>query len=397
MVRAAEKERPFSNPPMARSQSKAEAAADAARALPLSGDAAPGAVAPALLAWYDRHRRHLPWRAAPGEAADPYRVWLSEIMLQQTTVATVGEYFHRFTERWPTVADLAATDRDAVLSEWAGLGYYARARNLHACAVTVAGEHGGRFPETEEGLRALPGIGAYTAAAIAAIAFGRRAVVMDGNIERVTARLFAVETPLPAAKPVLYALTDRITPARRAGDFAQAMMDLGATICTPKRPRCMLCPIAGFCAGQAVADRLPAKAPKKAKPTRRAVAFWIERPDGAVLLRQRPDEGLLGGMMEVPSSAWVEQPMPDPPAVLDEAPVALDAHRAAGLVRHTFTHFHLELDVRCAVVPAGTTPPAACRWAMPDAMGGLALPTVMRKVAERALGAVRDTDTNGAN
>jgi A/G-specific adenine glycosylase len=308
-------------------------------------------------------------------------------MLQQTTVATVADYFHRFTARWPSVEALAAADRDDVMAEWAGLGYYARARNLHACARAVADAHGGRFPDTEEGLRALPGIGAYTAAAIAAIAFGRRAVVMDGNIERVTARLFAVETPLPAAKPVLYALTDRITPDTAAGDFAQALMDLGATICTPRSPRCMLCPIADFCAGREVAERLPAKAPKKAKPTRRALAFWIERPDGAVLLRRRPESGLLGGMLEAPSTDWREAAIPPVEDALAAAPVDLRAPRPVGIVRHSFTHFHLEIEV---VRARGETAaaPADCRWVMPDELGGVALPTLMRKVAERALGAV---------
>jgi len=369
------------------SPTKADEAAAAAAVLPLAADADPRAVAPVLLDWYDRHRRRLPWRAPPGETSDPYRVWLSEIMLQQTTVAAVGAYFERFTARWPGVADLAAADLDEVLSEWAGLGYYARARNLHACARAVAQDHGGRFPQTEEGLRDLPGVGAYTAAAIAAIAFDRRAVVMDGNIERVTARLFALETPLPAAKPILYALTDRITPTRRPGDFAQALMDLGATICTPRKPRCMLCPLQPVCAGQAAAERLPAKAPKKAKPTRRAVVFWIERADGAVLLRRRPERGLLGGMLEAPSTDWTEAPPPAIEAARPAAPVALsDPLERAGLVRHTFTHFHLELDVVRARA-ADEAVPADCRWVALDELGGVALPTVMRKVAERALGA----------
>lgn len=371
------------------SPSKADQAAAEAAVLPLAENADPRAVAPSLLAWYDRHRRRLPWRAEPGETADPYRVWLSEIMLQQTTVATVGEYFRRFTERWPSVDALAAADLDEVLAEWAGLGYYARARNLHACARALAAEHGGRFPETEEALRSLPGVGAYTAAAVAAIAFDRRAVVMDGNIERVTARLFAIETPLPAAKPILYALTDRITPQSRPGDFAQAAMDLGATICTPRKPRCMLCPLNAFCAGQAVAERLPAKAPKKAKPTRRAVAFWIEREDGAVLLRRRPERGLLGGMLEAPSTDWTEAPVPAIEAARPAAPIALaEPLEHAGLVRHTFTHFHLELDVvrACAAAPQ-EGPPEDCRWVTLDELGAVALPTVMRKVAERALGA----------
>jgi A/G-specific adenine glycosylase len=337
-----------------------------------------------LLAWYDRHRRALPWRAAPGQPADPYRVWLSEIMLQQTTVAAVIPYFNRFLEQWPTVAGLAAAELDDVLSAWAGLGYYARARNLHTCARTVVERHGGRFPDTEAALIALPGIGKYTAAAVSAIAFDRPAVVVDGNVERVMARVFAVDTPLPAAKPALYKLAAGLSPERRPGDYAQASMDLGATICTPTSPKCPHCPWSDRCAGFARGDAetLPKRAPKKAKPTRRGVAFWIEREDGAVLLRRRPPRGLLGGMVEVPSTEWGDT-MPDPAAAREQAPIVADDWISLrGLVRHTFTHFHLEL----AILTAKTSEAAADEmWCLPDELGETGLPSVMRKVAAHAL------------
>ncbi len=337
-----------------------------------------------LLDWYDRHRRRLPWRALPGMAPDPYRVWLSEIMLQQTTVVTVGPYFQRFVERWPTVSALAAANLDDVLHAWQGLGYYARARNLHRGAVTVVERHGGRFPESEAALLELPGVGRYTAAAIAAIAFGRRAVVMDGNVERVVARLFRVEQPLPDAKPLLYELAGSLTPDERAGDHAQAMMDLGATICIPHRPKCMLCPWSDVCTGKAVADALPRKRPKPEKPTRRGVAFWLVRDDGAVLLRRRPERGLLGGMMEVPSTAWDEGPLPEAGQASRQAPVEIaEPLLLPGQVRHGFTHFHLELVV--ATARANADPPPDCVWCLPDAFGDYALPTVMKKIVRHAL------------
>ncbi|MEC9265808.1 MAG: A/G-specific adenine glycosylase [Pseudomonadota bacterium] len=339
-------------------------------------------IAPALLAWYDRHARTLPWRAPPGRVADPYHVWLSEVMLQQTTVATVGDYFRRFLARWPTVGDLAAAELDDVLTEWAGLGYYARARNLHKCAIQVATEFDGRFPDTEEALRELPGIGRYTAAAIAAIAFDRPAAVMDGNIERVTTRLYSIETPLPDSKPALYAHVEAMTPARRPGDFAQAMMDLGATVCTPGRPKCMLCPLTDCCDGRPIAETLPRKKPKKAKPTRRGAAFWIERGDGAILLRRRPEKGLLGGMMEFPGTDWTETGS----EALDDTglPAMATVTGTAGSIRHTFTHFHLELLVfRARAIDEAA--PDNCTWCLPEALGDRALPTVMRKVAKAAL------------
>jgi A/G-specific adenine glycosylase len=340
-----------------------------------------------LLAWYDRDRRDLPWRARPGETPDPYAVWLSEIMLQQTTVAAVKPYYAAFLARWPTVAALAAADDDAVMTAWAGLGYYARARNLLKCARVVVRDHGGRFPTTEEGLRALPGVGAYTAAAIAVICFGRRAVVVDGNVERVMARLFAVETPLPAAKPTLRALADALTPTARAGDHAQAVMDLGATLCSPRSPACGLCPWMDACQGRraGLAEHLPMKTPKAERPTRRAVMFWIQRKDGALLLRQRPASGLLGGMMELPSTAWEAAPMPDPADAVDSAaPLPFHDWKALpGRVTHTFTHFHLELTVVMARV--GANPRVRGIWVPLDRLDDHALPTVMRKAIHHAL------------
>src|SRR6266851_229805 len=299
-----------------------------------------------LLEWYDRHRRTLPWRAPAGTTALPYIVWLSEIMLQQTTVATVGDYFHRFVKRWPTVEALAGAPIDEVLSAWAGLGYYARARNLHACARVVADQHAGRFPEDETALLALPGIGRYTAAAIRAIAFDQPASAVDGNVERVIARLFAIETPLPDAKTEIQARAAKLVPQSRAGDYAQAMMDLGATVCTPRNPRCVICPLMQGCRARklGIAEELPRRAPKALKPTRRGLAFVLANRDGAILLRKRPAKGLLGGMDEVPSSPWREGKFTAADA-LTEAPVPARWQILDGLVRHTFTHFHLELTV----------------------------------------------------
>ncbi|KZD03345.1 A/G-specific adenine glycosylase [Oceanibaculum pacificum] len=337
-----------------------------------------------LLAWYDRHRRRLPWRAEPGSRADPYHVWLSEIMLQQTTVATVGPYFRRFLELWPTVSDLAAADLDPVLHAWQGLGYYARARNLHKCAQAVVARHGGVFPDTEDALLDLPGIGSYTAAAIAAIAFDRPATPVDGNFERVFARLHAVETPLPQAKPMLRDLAAQATPARRPGDYAQAVMDLGATICVPRSPKCMACPWMEPCAARrlGIAEQLPRKAEKAEKPTRYGTAFWIVAPTGAVLLRRRVESGLLGGMMEIPSSAWAGQ-RHALSAVAGEAPVPGDWRALPGLVRHTFTHFHLELTVVATSAAARPVPGGV--WAPLDALGDYALPTLMKKIVRHAL------------
>lgn len=316
------------------------------------------------------------WRVAPGQRAagirpDPYHVWLSEVMLQQTTVAAVHRYFLDFTQRWPTVEALAAAPREDVMAAWAGLGYYARARNLHACAQTVAGA-GGRFPETEEGLLALPGIGPYTAAAIAAIAFDCPATVVDGNVERVMARLFAETDPLPGVKKRLRARASRLTPRGRPGDYAQAVMDLGATICTPRAPACGICPWRGACRAQAegIAERLPARAPKKAKPVRHGTAYLATDRTGRVLTVRRPESGLLGGMLALPSTDWAEVP-PEP------APPFHAEWRPLGEVRHTFTHFHLRLAVDWAEAELGEEAIAADR-------AEAAMPTVFAKALRLA-------------
>jgi A/G-specific adenine glycosylase len=351
--------------------------------------AAPSDLATSLLAWYDRHRRRLPWRAEPGEASDPYRVWLSEIMLQQTTVAAVAPYFLRFLDRWPTVADLAAAPLEEVLTEWAGLGYYARARNLHACARAVVEEHGGRFPETAQELAALPGIGAYTSGAIAAIAFNRRAAAVDGNAERVLARLLDLREPLPQAKPKLRDYAEELVPEHRPGDFAQALMDLGATVCTPTSPRCMVCPWAAACLGRAAGDpeSLPVPAPRRAKPLRRGVAFWAMREDGSVLLRRRPERGLLGGMAEVPSTEWRQEAWTSQEA-LAAAPFEADWRALPGGVVHVFTHFRLELAVLAARAPEDAVPGEGY-WCAVEKLGEEPLPSLMRKVVEHGLKAPR--------
>lgn len=351
-------------------------------------DPPPPSFAAAMLDWYDAHRRDLPWRVPPGRRADPYRVWLSEIMLQQTTVATVKPYFAHFLSRWPDVSALAAAELDEVLTAWQGLGYYARARNLHRCAREVAGTHGGRFPQEEAALRALPGIGAYTAAAVAAIAFGCKATPVDGNIERVMARFHALEEPLPAAKPQLKALAEGLTPARRAGDFAQALMDLGATVCTPKSPDCGRCPLRTDCLGRArgLAATLPRKSPRKARPLRHGVAFWLGDDADRVLLRRRPEDGLLGGMMEPPSTPWREAPWTFDEA-LAHAPRPADWRLLSGVVTHGFTHFRLELRVCVARLAGEQASPdgEGERWQPLARLGAVALPTAMKKIARHAL------------
>jgi A/G-specific adenine glycosylase len=351
-----------------------------------------------LLQWYDRHRRRLPWRPLAGVAADPYRVWLSEIMLQQTGVKTVGPYFEKFVARWPDVDALGGASLDDVLRMWAGLGYYSRARNLHACAVAVRNDRGGVFPDTEEGLRALPGIGPYTAAAIAAIAFGRRTMPVDGNIERVVSRLYAVEEPVPQAKPLIRQLAATLLVEGemsragddkcRAGDAAQALMDLGSTICTPKKPACVLCPLNEDCVGRARGDQetFPRKAPKKTGELRRGAAFVVTRGN-ELLVRTRPEKGLLGGMTEVPTSDWFTGQ--DDKAALKQAPVLKGAtrwHRKVGMVTHVFTHFPLELVVHTASVPARTRAPEGMRWVPISTLKDEALPNVMRKVIAYGLG-----------
>ncbi|WP_366125247.1 A/G-specific adenine glycosylase [uncultured Paracoccus sp.] len=324
-------------------------------------------IAPRLLDWYDRHARVLPWRVPPGQGrADPYRVWLSEVMLQQTTVAAVKDYFRRFTTLWPRVQDLAAADDAQVMAEWAGLGYYARARNLLACAREVAARGG--FPTTREGLAALPGIGPYTSAAIAAIAHDAPETVVDGNVERVVSRLFAVETPMPAARPRLRELAATLTPALRPGDFAQAMMDLGATICTPRNPACAICPLTGDCdaRAQGIAAELPRKLAKKPKPQRHGIA-WIGITNSAVLVETRPPKGLLGGTLAFPSSGWDGSDLP-PPAPAD--------WRDIGTVRHVFTHFQLDLRIATASLDRA---PARGRLLPLAEFDPKALPGLMRK------------------
>src|SRR4051794_29517443 len=341
-----------------------------------------------LLDWYDRHRRRLPWRPLPGESGDPYRVWLSEIMLQQTGVKTVAPYFLKFLARWPDVDALGRASLDDVLRMWAGLGYYSRARNLHACAVAVRRDHGGAFPDSEQRLRALPGIGPYTAAAIAAIAFGRRTMPVDGNIERVVSRLFAVEQSLPQAKPLIQQLAATLLGATRGGDSAQALMDLGSTICTPKKPACALCPLNEDCLGFARGDQetFPRKAPKKTGELRRGAAFVVTRV-GELLVRTRAEKGLLGGMTEVPTSDWLAEQ--DDKAALKQA-VKLRGlskwHRRVGVVTHVFTHFPLELVVYTAGVPARIRAPEGMRWVPIATLQDEALPNVMRKVIAHGLG-----------
>jgi A/G-specific adenine glycosylase len=341
-----------------------------------------------LLAWYDGHARELPWRVPPGAVAagtkpDPYRVWLSEIMLQQTTVEAVKPYFRKFVDRWPDIGALAATEGDEVMKAWAGLGYYSRARNLLKCAAFVAGLPGRRFPDTEAGLRALPGVGPYTAAAVAAIAFDRPAAVVDGNVERVIARLFAIRTPLPAAKEKIRSRAATMVPKARPGDFAQAMMDLGATICTPRRPRCALCPLRSDCRAIREGDPepLPVRTVRAERPRRRGAAFVAVRPDGAILLRRRPGRGLLGGMTEVPTTGWTARG--DGATTPDAAPFPA-AWQRIGAVSHVFTHFALELDVFLAQVE-GAEGDAGCFWSARDEASAEALPSLMKKVIEAAV------------
>lgn len=338
-----------------------------------------------LLHWYDAHARDLPWRNPPGEdsptdQAWPYRVWLSEVMLQQTTVAAVKPYFEKFTSTWPTVFDLAAAEDEAIMAAWAGLGYYSRARNLVKCARVVA-QRGG-FPETEGELRELPGLGAYTAAAIASIAFSQRAVVVDANVERVVSRLFAIEQPLPGARKPIRARAEEITPTARAGDLAQAMMDLGSSVCTTKSPRCLLCPLSESCAARAKgnADTLPVKPPKKAKPERKGTAFWIERREGErahVWLVRREGSGMLGGMRALPDDGWTarEDGTGEPP---------LDGEwEDLGAVRHTFSHAHLTLKVKR--IRSDNAPPGEGKWWPLATLEEAGLPSVFAKAVRLRL------------
>lgn len=329
-----------------------------------------------ILRWYDSSARPLPWRTEGGERPDPYRVWLSEIMLQQTTIAAVRPYFEKFVARWGTVDALAAAEEGELMAAWAGLGYYARARNLLACARRIMTDHGGRFPDNEAELAKLPGIGRYTAAAIAAIAFNRRAVVVDGNVERVISRLFAVEEPLPGARAPLYALAESVTPSQRSGDFAQAMMDLGRAVCTPRRPRCHACPLAAQCIAfrQDRPEEFPRKQAKRAKPQREGVAYWLEH-DGHVLLVRRPGKGLLGGMLALPTGPWNERAVPG------EAAPAETEWEEVGSVDHVFTHFTLRLRLLRSRSPARS---AGEIWWPVDRLDEAGLPTVFAKAVVRA-------------
>ena len=417
----------FKSPPSRLAPERREPASPRGKATGVCGIARAAISGPdpqTLLAWYDRHRRRLPWRAAPGERADPYRVWLSEIMLQQTRVNAVLPYYAKFLARWPSVRALAAAPLADVLKAWAGLGYYARARNLHACARAVAKNR--KFPREESELRALPGIGRYTAAAIAAIAFGRRIVPVDGNVERVIARLFRVERPLPAAKLEIHALAQELAPNRRAGDFAQAMMDLGATVCTPRSPACGLCPWTADCGARTLGDpeHFPRRAAKRPGKLRRGVAFFVLRSDRGILVRSRPPRGLLGGMTELPTTEWTADfdetnALMDAPRLCPSPGLALCARppsprlrgkgrgarsapkgeghypswrRVPGVVTHVFTHFPLELVVYASEVGPDTAAPAGMRFVALDRLHEEALPSVMRKVVALATRTPRNGD-----
>lgn len=348
------------------------------------GTPAPVAAEP-LLDWYGRHARILPWRVGPAERArgirpDPYRVWLSEVMLQQTTVKAVASYFTRFVHRWPSLGALAAAPETEVMAAWAGLGYYSRARNLTACARVVSGRPAACFPNSAAELARLPGVGAYTSAAIAALAFDEPVAVVDGNVERVVSRLFAIETALPAGKEIVRERLQALVPSDRPGEFAEALMDLGATICTPKRPACGLCPWFAPCRARREGRQLefPVKALRRDRPTRYGVAYVARRADGAILLRRRPPRGLLGGMSEVPGGEWTTvRPRVKPP--FDAAWRPLGAP-----VEHGFTHFGLLLSVLRADVGEDAPIPAGHWWAPAGSLGGEALPSVMKKVIEAA-------------
>ncbi|MEN3930381.1 A/G-specific adenine glycosylase [Microvirga sp. W0021] len=338
-----------------------------------------------LLQWYDRHQRVLPWRARLGEIPDPYRVWLSEIMLQQTTVVAVKPYFEKFVTRFPDVFALADAPSEEVMQAWAGLGYYSRARNLHACAKQVAYEFGGVFPDNEAELLKLPGIGPYTAGAITSIAFNKPAVAVDGNVERVMTRLFALTDPLPGVKGQVREKALSLLPEGRSGDFAQALMDLGATICSPKKPACSICPWMELCLGrrQGIAETLPVKAPKQVRPTRLGAIFVIERKDGAILVETRPPSGLLGGMAAFPSSQWAEDY--DLSKAMLDAPMELRWKRLMGEVKHVFTHFQLLLTVYVGRAALDAEAPEGMRWVPRKHIDDEALPSVMRKVLSHAI------------
>jgi A/G-specific adenine glycosylase len=340
----------------------------------------------ALIHWFERHHRRLPWRVGPGERRrgvrpDPYRVWLSEVMLQQTTVKAVAPYFLRFVERWPSIADLAGAKERQVMAAWAGLGYYSRARHLMACARAVADRPGARFPANAAALARLPGIGPYTAAAIAAIAFDQPVAAVDGNVERVVTRLFLIDVPPAALKSTVRGKLQPLVPRDRPGEFAEALMDLGATICTPKKPACALCPWSAPCLARQAGRQaeLPAKAPRKHRPVRHGAAYVARRADGAILLRRRPPRGLLGGMSEVPGTEWRNDEAAKP-----APPFAADWVRVASPVEHVFTHFALRLSVERAEVAVDTPAPPGHWWAPERSLADEALPSVMKKVIEAA-------------
>jgi A/G-specific adenine glycosylase len=335
-----------------------------------------------LLNWYQTNQRELPWRTTTGGVVNPYHVWLSEIMLQQTTVATVKPYFKKFILRWPTIEDLASAELDEILVQWQGLGYYARARNMHQCAAVVVADYGGHFPQDLKMLKKLPGIGEYTAAAILSIAFQKQATVIDGNVERVMSRLYAIETPLPQSKQEIKNYAEALTPEKKPGDYAQAVMDLGATVCTPTSPRCLLCPLTEECKGYKTGkpEGFPVKLPKAKRPVKTGIVFWIENVDnGAVLLRKRPLKGLLAGMMEIPSTEWKVDTLNEVEA-LSEAPIITEWINTDKQINHTFTHFSLILKIYKGIVKSKTALPAHCLWCKKEKFDHYAIPTVMKKV-----------------
>ena len=350
----------------------------------LDSVAQPPQIARRVLAWWDRCRRTLPWRAKSGESADPYRVWLSEILLQQTTVQAVIPYFERFASLWPRVEDLAAAPLEDVMRAFAGLGYYSRARNMHACAQQVV-RRGGVFPESQADLRALPGVGAYTAAAVSAIAFNRPASPVDGNIARIMTRLYAIDAPIAKAGPAIAAAAAALTPAGRPGDFAQALMDIGAAVCTPRSPDCPACPMQFACAAAAAGEpqAYPRKAPRKTRPQRRGAAFLARASDGAILLRTRPPEGLLGSTVELPGTPWSVDFAAD--EAVRGAPFPAPWRLTPGVVEQAFTHFLLQLNVFVARLPGNPPTPDGCFWVAGDALENVAFSSVMRKAVAHGL------------
>ena len=340
-------------------------------------------IAPPLLRWYDQNRRSLPWRAIAGGKPNPYHVWLSEIMLQQTTVPTVKNYFQHFIAKWPSVADLANASLDDVLHAWQGLGYYARARNLYKAAQIIRDEHNGLIPSSHADLLALPGIGPYTAGAIAAIAFNKPHAAVDANIERVMARLYAIKTPIKQAKKKLYQLVEQELPTKRPGDFLQALMDLGSSICTIDQPSCARCPLQAPCKANAqnIASHLPVKTRKAQKPVRRGLLYVVFNRKGEILLRRRPEKGMLGGMMELPGTAWDQKEYSK--NTLLNPPHSTKWQKLHGRVRHSFTHYDLELTIYKTKSDKKLFP--ASIWVAPDLLSQYALPTLFKKALRQIL------------